>query len=56
MRAMVLERAGQPLRLRELPDPEPGPGQVLQLFQRLTIKLLRALAKPNQKLRTNHTQ
>jgi propanol-preferring alcohol dehydrogenase len=29
MRAMVLERAGQPLRLIELPDPEPGPGQIL---------------------------
>jgi alcohol dehydrogenase, propanol-preferring len=29
MRAMVLERAGEPLRLEELPDPLPGPGQVL---------------------------
>ncbi len=29
MRAMVLERAREPLQLRELPDPEPGPGQVL---------------------------
>jgi propanol-preferring alcohol dehydrogenase len=29
MWAMVLERAGQPLRLTELPDPTPGPGQVL---------------------------
>lgn len=29
MRAMVLERAGEPLRASELPDPEPGPGQVL---------------------------
>lgn len=29
MRAMVLERPGQPLVLRELPIPEPGPGQVL---------------------------
>jgi len=29
MRAMVLERAGQPLRLTELADPEPGPGQIL---------------------------
>ncbi|MFL5897609.1 MAG: zinc-dependent alcohol dehydrogenase family protein [Solirubrobacterales bacterium] len=29
MQAMVLERAGQPLRLTELPDPEPGPGQIL---------------------------
>jgi alcohol dehydrogenase, propanol-preferring len=29
MRAMVLERAGQPLRLTELPDPVPGRGQVL---------------------------
>jgi propanol-preferring alcohol dehydrogenase len=29
MRAMVLERAGEPLRLTELPDPVPGPGQVL---------------------------
>jgi len=29
MRAMVLERQRQPLRLAELPDPEPGPGQLL---------------------------
>jgi alcohol dehydrogenase, propanol-preferring len=29
MRAMVLERAGGPLAAAELPDPEPGPGQVL---------------------------
>ncbi len=29
MRAMVLERQRQALRLAELPDPEPGPGQVL---------------------------
>jgi propanol-preferring alcohol dehydrogenase len=29
MRAMVLERAGQPFRPAELPDPVPGPGQVL---------------------------
>ena len=29
MRAMVLERAREPLQPRELPDPEPGPGQVL---------------------------
>jgi propanol-preferring alcohol dehydrogenase len=29
MRAMVLERPGQPLVLQELPVPEPGPGQVL---------------------------
>src|SRR5262249_46145377 len=26
---MVLERAGEPLRAAQLPDPEPGPGQVL---------------------------
>src|SRR5207245_11070174 len=26
---MVLEAAGQPLRQAELPDPEPGPGQLL---------------------------
>ena len=26
---MVLERAGEPLRAAELPDPEPGPGEVL---------------------------
>ena len=26
---MVLERQREPLRLAELPDPEPGPGQVL---------------------------
>ncbi len=29
MRAMVLERPGEPLVLRALPVPEPGPGQVL---------------------------
>jgi propanol-preferring alcohol dehydrogenase len=29
MRAMILDRAGEPLRLTELPDPVPGPGQVL---------------------------
>jgi propanol-preferring alcohol dehydrogenase len=29
MRAMVLERQRQPLRPVELPDPEPGPGQLL---------------------------
>ncbi|HVY97783.1 MAG TPA: zinc-dependent alcohol dehydrogenase family protein [Solirubrobacterales bacterium] len=29
MRAMVLERARKPLVLRELPGPEPGPGEVL---------------------------
>ena len=29
MRAMVLERAGSPLTERELPEPEPGEGQVL---------------------------
>ncbi|MET0306407.1 MAG: zinc-dependent alcohol dehydrogenase family protein [Solirubrobacterales bacterium] len=29
MRAMVLERQGEPLRPAELPEPEPGPGQVL---------------------------
>jgi propanol-preferring alcohol dehydrogenase len=29
MRAMVLERQREPLRLTELPVPEPGPGQVL---------------------------
>jgi propanol-preferring alcohol dehydrogenase len=29
MRAMVLERAGEPLRPAELPNPRPGPGQVL---------------------------
>jgi propanol-preferring alcohol dehydrogenase len=29
MRAMVLERQREPLRLADLPDPEPGPGQVL---------------------------
>jgi alcohol dehydrogenase, propanol-preferring len=28
MRAMVLERAREPLRPAELPEPEPGPGQV----------------------------
>jgi propanol-preferring alcohol dehydrogenase len=29
MRAMVLERQGEPLRHVELPEPEPGPGEVL---------------------------
>jgi propanol-preferring alcohol dehydrogenase len=29
MRAMVLRRQREPLRLSELPDPQPGPGQVL---------------------------
>ena len=29
MKAMVLEKVGQPLRLVELPIPRPGPGQVL---------------------------
>ena len=29
MRAMVLERQGEPLRLADLPDPQTGPGQVL---------------------------
>ncbi len=29
MRAMVLERVGEPLKLRELAVPSPGPGQVL---------------------------
>src|SRR5215218_9305516 len=29
MRAMVLERQGEPLRLADLPGPEPGPGEML---------------------------
>jgi alcohol dehydrogenase, propanol-preferring len=29
VRAMVLEQQGAPLRERDLPDPEPGPGEVL---------------------------
>jgi len=29
MRAMLFEKAGQPLRLVEMPVPQPGPGQVL---------------------------
>jgi alcohol dehydrogenase, propanol-preferring len=29
MKAMVLDRPGERLRLAELPMPEPGPGQVL---------------------------
>jgi alcohol dehydrogenase, propanol-preferring len=29
MRAMLLDRPGAPLRLDDLPDPEPGPGQLL---------------------------
>jgi propanol-preferring alcohol dehydrogenase len=29
MRAMILDRQGEPLRLRSVPDPEPGNGQLL---------------------------
>ncbi len=29
MRAMILEKPGHPLELKNVPDPEPGPGQVL---------------------------
>ncbi len=29
MQAMLLDRPGEPLRLREIPEPRPGPGQVL---------------------------
>jgi alcohol dehydrogenase, propanol-preferring len=29
MRAMVLDRPGQPLRAADIPEPEPGPGEVL---------------------------
>jgi propanol-preferring alcohol dehydrogenase len=29
MRAMLLDAAGEPLRLAELPEPDPGPGQAL---------------------------
>ncbi len=29
MRAMVLDKPGQPLQPRDVPDPQPGPGQVL---------------------------
>jgi propanol-preferring alcohol dehydrogenase len=29
MRAMIFEKVGQPLRLAEMPVPQPGPGQVL---------------------------
>src|SRR6476659_10719460 len=29
MRAMVLDRPGQPLRAADVPEPEPGPGEVL---------------------------
>jgi len=29
MQAMVLAAQGEPLRLREIPDPQPGPGQLL---------------------------
>ena len=28
MKAMVLEKPGQPLQLRQRPDPQPGPGQL----------------------------
>ena len=29
MQAMVMERRGEPLRLAEIPVPEPGPNQIL---------------------------
>ena len=29
MRAMVMQKPGQPLGLRDVPEPRPGPGQVL---------------------------
>ena len=29
MRAMILEAQRQPLRLADIPEPEPGPGQLL---------------------------
>jgi alcohol dehydrogenase, propanol-preferring len=29
MRAMVLEESGSPLRLKEIPIPQPGPGELL---------------------------
>jgi propanol-preferring alcohol dehydrogenase len=29
MRAMILEKSGEPLRLQDVPTPRPGPGQVL---------------------------
>ncbi|HZR93410.1 MAG TPA: zinc-dependent alcohol dehydrogenase family protein [Gaiellaceae bacterium] len=34
---MVLEEAGRPLRLVELPDPQPGPGQVLVAVSRCGV-------------------
>jgi propanol-preferring alcohol dehydrogenase len=37
MRAMVLEQIGAPLQLRELPVPEPGPGQVLVKVQACAV-------------------
>lgn len=37
MRAMVLHRPGEPLRLEELPTPVPGPGQVLIRIQACAV-------------------
>jgi propanol-preferring alcohol dehydrogenase len=37
MRAMLFENAGQPLRLAEIPAPQPGPGQVLLRVQACAV-------------------
>lgn len=37
MKAMVLEKIGQPLQLTELPIPDPGPGQVLLKIEACAI-------------------
>src|SRR6185312_1961566 len=37
MRAMVLERPGEPLRMTELPRPIPGPGQLLLRVQACAV-------------------
>jgi propanol-preferring alcohol dehydrogenase len=37
MRAAILERPGQPLRISEMPAPEPGPGQLLLRVQACAV-------------------
>ncbi|HEY1522104.1 MAG TPA: zinc-dependent alcohol dehydrogenase family protein [Solirubrobacteraceae bacterium] len=37
MRAAILERPGQPLRVTEIPTPEPGPGQLLLRVQACAV-------------------
>ncbi|MGH9679598.1 MAG: alcohol dehydrogenase catalytic domain-containing protein, partial [Candidatus Acidiferrales bacterium] len=37
MRAMIFEKAGKPLSLRDWPAPEPGPGEVLLEVQACAV-------------------